>query len=64
MLTAGHCIRGSDTGGIAGMPVPRHILHADTTKIARECVALIAAGSIKALTSELTPHWLSEKGNV
>jgi len=44
----------------SGMPVPRHILHADTAQLERECVDLIAAGSIKSLTSELTPHWWAE----
>jgi transcriptional regulator with XRE-family HTH domain len=48
----------------SGMPVPRHILHADTAVLERECVDLIAAGSIKALTNELTPHWWPEQGNV
>ncbi len=44
----------------SGMPVPRHILHADTGHLERECVDLIASGSIKSLTSELTPHWWAE----
>ncbi len=47
----------------SGMPVPRHILHSQTAGLERECVDLIAAGSIKALTSELTPHWWPEQAN-
>lgn len=47
----------------SGMPVPRHILHAHTAELERECVDLIAAGSIKTLTNELTPHWWTEQAN-
>lgn len=47
----------------AGMPVPRHILHSESARLERECVDLIATGSIKALTTELTPHWWPEQAN-